>query len=95
MLHKKTDLLFHFKISGKTLSHFKSIKDKSQKTLSGTLAGVSVDDCADACLDELTFDCESFVYCYQTGYCLLAKTYAQSNTSLMYDRPNCDLYYRE
>lgn len=69
------------------------MKDKSQKGLSGFLSGISVDDCAESCLTELEFDCYSFVYCYKTGVCLLASTYAQNRTDLIYDRPKCDLYY--
>ncbi|XP_076072819.1 uncharacterized protein LOC143044643 [Mytilus galloprovincialis] len=81
-------------LSSKTLSHFKAMKDKSQKGLTGFLTGISVDDCAESCLTELEFDCFSFVYCYKTGVCLLASTYAQNRTDLIYDRPKCDLYYR-
>lgn len=75
------------------MSHFKVLKHKSQKNLSGYLSGISVDECADACLTEITFDCYSFVYCPRTGVCLMAKTYAQQRPDLVYDRPNCDLFY--
>lgn len=75
------------------MSHFKVLKHKSQKSLSGYLSGISVDECADACLTEITFDCYSFVYCPRTGVCLMAKTYAQQRPDLVYDRPNCDLFY--
>lgn len=80
-------------VAGKTMSHFKVLKHKSQKSLSGYLSGISVDECADACLTEITFDCYSFVYCPRTGVCLMAKTYAQQRPDLVYDRPNCDLFY--
>ncbi|XP_070195925.1 uncharacterized protein [Littorina saxatilis] len=86
--HKETggvDLHTRFKL-------YRSGAEMSSNALS--LAGIAVDDCATACLDESTFACDVFTYCYTSGDCHLNTNKPANNTDLVTMNPFCDLYTR-
>ncbi|KAK3090337.1 hypothetical protein FSP39_011029 [Pinctada imbricata] len=56
--------------------------------------GLSVDQCARACLVELQFDCQSFDYCYDKGDCLLSKTHPDDVPNSVQKHEFCDMYSR-
>ncbi|XP_064606903.1 uncharacterized protein LOC135471555 [Liolophura sinensis] len=81
--------------SGAKLSQFTSVRNKALRgNNEDLLPGVTVDDCAAACVDEDVFFCQSFEYCFNTGDCHLSKRHPGEVPSMIIDSNNCDLYSR-
>jgi hypothetical protein len=63
------------------------------------LTGLAVDGCATACVEEDAWICNSFSYCYDTGYCTLtaiqplAEYHGHKNRIEAHQY--CDLYIRK
>ena len=79
--------------TGANLQHF--IPSRQRVLLKNSDAqykGVSVDQCASNCLGEVTFDCQSFDYCFDTGTCVLSQTHPDKNPKLVATPQMCDLY---
>ena len=80
-------------ILGVNLQHF--IPSRQRVVLMNNDAefkGVSVDQCASQCLSSVTFDCQSFDYCFETGICLLSHVHPDKNPKLVVTHQMCDLY---
>ncbi|XP_033737433.1 uncharacterized protein LOC117325374 isoform X2 [Pecten maximus] len=81
--------------SGQVLSHFNVTKNNILAlSHSGYVAGISVDECADACLTEMSYDCLSFDFCYKSGDCLLYKVHPDAQPANLTHHDFCDLYSR-
>ena len=95
---KRSDVFFPLIpfLPGANLQHF--IPSRQKVVLMNNDAqfkGVSVDQCASKCLSEMTFDCLSFDYCFDTGICLLSHIHPDQNPKLVVTHQMCDLYARE
>ncbi|XP_033739126.1 LOW QUALITY PROTEIN: uncharacterized protein LOC117326485 [Pecten maximus] len=82
--------------TGRVLTRFHQMKNS---ILSGPSDGeqtrVAVDDCAVACLQEDTFDCQSFSYCYNSETCVLSATHPDDNLQQVKYSSACDLFSRQ
>ena len=56
------------------------------------LTGIAIDDCASACLKQNAWVCNSFTFCFDTGYCVLSKLHPDERPSVVVNKPLCDLY---
>ncbi|XP_052774803.1 uncharacterized protein LOC128213258 [Mya arenaria] len=59
------------------------------------LTGVAIDDCASSCISEQSWVCNSFSYCFDTGYCVLSKLHPDTRPSVVVNKPLCDLYSKK
>lgn len=59
------------------------------------LTGVAIDDCASSCLAEQSWVCNSFSFCFDTGYCVLSKLHPDTRPSVVVNKPLCDLYSKK
>ncbi|OWF45376.1 uncharacterized protein LOC110457136 [Mizuhopecten yessoensis] len=81
--------------SSQVLSHFNLTENNILIVKnSGYVAGISVDECADACLTEMSFDCLSFDFCYKQGDCLLYKAHPDAQNTTLTHHDFCDVYSR-
>ncbi|XP_060077531.1 uncharacterized protein LOC132557063 [Ylistrum balloti] len=81
--------------SSQVLGHFNVAKNNILAVKhTDYVAGISVDECADACLTEMTYDCLSFDFCYKTGDCLLYKVHPDAQPTSLSPHDFCDLYSR-
>jgi len=83
-------------LSGVNLQHFLTSRHHvliSQPEV--VVKGVSVDQCAARCLQEATFDCQSFDYCFDYGGCGMSSQHADRNLAVKPTVAYCDLYSRE
>lgn len=65
--------------------------------MSGTIlqqTGLAVDECATACLSQLSFICDTFTYCYTTANCFLNTDRPDNNISLVTSNIFCDIFTR-
>jgi hypothetical protein len=78
------------------LSRFKLVLPKStmSRSMDREYTGVSIDDCARTCNEQVGVECKSFDYCYLTGECRLSRAQAPSaENKTAYDPDqNCDIY---
>lgn len=58
------------------------------------LTGQAVDDCATSCKNQEEWICNSFEYCFDTGYCVLSKIHPDERPGLVVNKALCDLYSR-
>ncbi|XP_064625991.1 uncharacterized protein LOC135486820 [Lineus longissimus] len=81
---------------GSAVSQFTSFKNKVMNLNNNKILNkvVSVDDCAQACIDSKEFICESFDYCYTVGTCMLSTLHPEQHQDLVTDITFCDLYGR-
>ena len=56
------------------------------------LTGQAIDDCAASCLNQEEWICNSFDYCFDTGYCLLSKLHPDERPGVVQNEEFCDLY---
>lgn len=81
--------------SSQVLQHFNVAKNNILALNHvGYVAGISVDECAEACLTEMTFDCLSFDFCFKKGDCLLYQYHPDAQPSNLTQHDFCDLYSR-
>ncbi|KAH3695076.1 uncharacterized protein LOC127861585 isoform X2 [Dreissena polymorpha] len=59
------------------------------------ITGVAIDDCATGCLSQQSWVCNSFSYCFDTGYCILSKLHPDARPSAVVNKPLCDLYSKK
>lgn len=55
---------------------------------------MSVDDCANLCLAEPTYKCESFAFCFSQGDCYLASSHPDQNPQMLEIHKGCSVYNR-
>jgi hypothetical protein len=77
------------------INQFTSIANKEAKGFTNRIPGVSVDDCAGSCVQETSFDCQSFHYCWDAGNCFLSTIHPDERPDQLKDSSGCDLYYRK
>jgi hypothetical protein len=77
------------------INSFTSIPNKIAKGFTVGYHGISVDDCAGDCVQEQTFTCQSFHYCWDSGFCALSTVHPDERPDMLRDDQGCDLYYRE
>lgn len=65
-------------------SHYVTRKDRFYN-------GISVDQCAQNCLRESVFTCESFDYCYVSGECRTSRTQPTNMSDIEASDP-CEIY---
>jgi hypothetical protein len=66
---------------------------KFLKTKEFTLTGVTIDDCAKRCNEQIGLDCKSFDFCYLNGVCSLSKeSIDASQKDQAESDDNCDIY---
>ncbi|XP_055956297.1 uncharacterized protein LOC126818106 [Patella vulgata] len=84
------------RVASKTaLQHFSGQANKQVNGFDDLiLTGTSIDDCANECLGEIVFSCQSFEYCYDTGYCVMSHTHPDERPDLIIASDHCDLYTR-
>lgn len=56
------------------------------------LTGIAIDDCAQACLSQQSWVCNSFSYSFDTGYCTLSKLHPDERPGVVKNVPLTDLY---
>ena len=56
------------------------------------LTGLAVDDCAVSCQNQPSWVCNSFQYCFDTGYCVLSKLHPDRRPQVVVNKPFCNLY---
>ena len=56
------------------------------------LTGQAVDDCANACQNREEWICNSFEYCFDSGYCVLSKIHPDERPGVVKNKALCDLY---
>ncbi|XP_025111270.1 uncharacterized protein LOC112574418 [Pomacea canaliculata] len=81
-------------IDSLTIQQFTARPGTQGKGSDDRISGVSVDDCAVACVNELTFTCQSFSYCYTTGTCFMSRHHPDDDPSFLRRSPSCDTYRR-
>ena len=59
------------------------------------LTGQAIDDCAASCKNQEEWVCNSFEYCFDTGYCVLSKLHPDERPGIVQNKPLCDLYSRK
>jgi hypothetical protein len=59
-----------------------------------TIAGNTGEKCAKACINEATFDCETFEYCWQTGNCRLSRASVTKSDVVASADNSCDVFQR-
>ncbi|XP_045160293.2 uncharacterized protein LOC123525366 [Mercenaria mercenaria] len=59
------------------------------------LTGIAIDDCASACLTQQSWVCNSFSYCFDTGYCSLSKLHPDERPTAVVNHQLCDLYTKK
>ena len=77
------------------MTQFQVLPQKSGKGFDTSLRGLSVDECASSCVDEETYNCQSFHYCWNAGACFLSRRHPDEQPNMLRDTPSCDLYIRE
>ncbi|CAF0875761.1 unnamed protein product [Brachionus calyciflorus] len=79
------------------LSKYKLIQPKTKFLTSQEieLSGITIDDCAKACNEQVGFDCNTFDYCFPTGDCRLRKFTQSENASQYAVDLNCDVYEKD
>ncbi|XP_062619516.1 uncharacterized protein LOC134281071 [Saccostrea cucullata] len=83
-------------VSTNVMSNFKLMTNKFVKNFDiDILSGISVDDCAQACMTALNYVCNSFEYQYATSYCLLSTLHPDENPSLITTNVGVDLFIRD
>ncbi|XP_076462226.1 uncharacterized protein LOC143294704 isoform X2 [Babylonia areolata] len=91
-----------FRLTPPTESGVADLRNQFQVYRSGSsmsssaliLAGMAVDECATACLGQLSFTCNAFSYCFSTGYCLLNANRPATSPKLLSPALQCDVYSR-
>ncbi|XP_076462458.1 uncharacterized protein LOC143294838 [Babylonia areolata] len=81
--------------SSSVMANFQVIPNKLGKGSQMAIPGLSVDDCASSCLEEMTFPCQSFHYCWEAGTCFISKQHPDERPNMLKDSSGCDLYYRD
>ena len=51
-----------------------------------------MDDCANACQNREEWICNSFEYCFDSGYCVLSKLHPDERPGVVKNKALCDLY---
>ncbi|XP_022318193.2 uncharacterized protein LOC111121287 isoform X2 [Crassostrea virginica] len=58
------------------------------------IGGISVEDCASRCVDNMEYECLSFSYCFDLGDCFLSHVHADNSSGIVQRQEYCDLYSR-
>ena len=78
------------------MSQFKPMPNKAVPHFDNdVLTGVSIDDCAQACISSFSYVCNSFEYQYATSYCLLSTLHPDEKPSMIQTSVGVDLYIRK
>lgn len=81
---------------GTSLDHF---TEQREKMISGygdmIYTGLSIDECASECLGEQSWSCNSFQFCFGTGYCVLYKLHPDEHPNAVKNALLCDLFTSE
>lgn len=92
----KIEIILFFKIikSAQLLSRYDMTYPNKKYTTAKdrTIAKTNIDDCARACNDEPSFDCQSFDFCYTSGDCRLSKSGITSDANELVTTVECDVY---
>lgn len=59
------------------------------------IGGLSVEDCARRCMDNMEYECLSFSYCFDLGDCFLSHVHADNSSGIVQSQEYCDLYSRK
>lgn len=59
-----------------------------------SIAGLSVEDCARRCINNMEYECLSFSYCFDLGDCFLSHVHADNSSGIVQRQEYCDLYSR-
>ncbi|XP_062619530.1 uncharacterized protein LOC134281083 [Saccostrea cucullata] len=82
--------------STKTLQSFKSMPNRYVPNFDDNiLSGQSIDDCAQACVDQTSFVCQSFEYELLTGTCFLSHLHPDEHPGVIKGIQGTDLYIRD
>lgn len=85
---------FYFSVS--TLQQFTVLNNKQVPNYDDLiLTGMSVDDCASACVSEEYFQCGSFEYDYNAATCYLSHLHPDETPKLIKNQNGVDLYIRK
>jgi len=88
--------IFNLKKKVGYLSRFRNVLPKSSFTNSKDkdYSGITIDDCARYCIDQIGAECKSFDFCFITGQCRLSHDPAPSleNTTEYMSEEYCDIY---
>ena len=60
-----------------------------------TLYGLSVDECAQRCMTEVAFECQSVTVCPDMEICMLNDIHPSQNMSVVNQSQICDIYTSE
>nr|XP_022319141.1 uncharacterized protein LOC111121934 [Crassostrea virginica] len=83
-------------VSTNVMSQFKPMPNKAVPHFDNdVLSGVSIDDCAQACISSFSYVCNSFEYQYATSYCLLSTLHPDEKPSMIQTSVGVDLYIRD
>ncbi|KAJ8306626.1 hypothetical protein KUTeg_017171 [Tegillarca granosa] len=76
-----------------TLNQFRDMQNRYVQNFDDLiLTGMSVDDCAQSCIGQETFVCQSFEYEYLTGTCYLSHLHPDEHPKLIKTLQGVDLY---
>ncbi|KAL3870120.1 hypothetical protein ACJMK2_042731 [Sinanodonta woodiana] len=83
-------------IGNMNLLHFTANRHNTNyATSDAQTQGGSVDQCAAQCINQSSFNCRGFSYCYDTGICQLSKIHPDQNPPFLPTQINqCDVYGR-
>ncbi|KAL4237127.1 hypothetical protein ACF0H5_005508 [Mactra antiquata] len=59
------------------------------------LTGIAIDDCASACLNQQSWVCNSFSFCFDTGYCTMSQLHPDERPGVVKNSAMCDLYSKK
>lgn len=96
IFRKKSITMYFLSVLDLLLTHFYIYRQYFIFTNTDTsIAGLSVEDCARRCINNMEYECLSFSYCFDLGDCFLSHVHADNSSGIVQRQEYCDLYSRK